>query len=268
MNNQNIAVIEDNQSVVATRQNAASPEQLMTAIITMSNQPTFDADAMVKMTEIYKNMQDREAQKSFASDLAALQGEMPHVEKKRKAQGVSFSFRNVDDIMFHANPLLQKYGFSLKHSQSISNGFTTVTTTLSHRDGHKEETSITLPNDSTNKSKDAIKASLSTYTFGQKRNLESFLNISGVDETSSAPIASSQITAEQAAQVKGIIKQIDDLAQQGYGRVVDMNKLLEVIGASSVDEMLSGKFPQTLRMLKTRLQQAETEAKGDQNAPF
>ena len=109
-----------------------------------------------------------------------------------------------------------------------------MTGILSHRDGHREETTLTLPYDSSG-SKNSVQAAGSSYSYGRRYATLMLLNISSrapqdMDDDGRAAGRGVEIDSEDAAYVRRLLIETAS----------DEAKFLERIRAPSVDEIKTG----------------------------
>ncbi|WP_377838738.1 ERF family protein [Bosea sp. UC22_33] len=143
-----------------------------TAIISMieraARDPAVDIDKMERLMLMQERAMERSARAAYAEALALLQPELPSVARNGRIVVTDKADRNKviqstayarwEDINDAIKPALAKHGFSLSFKVGMANdGKITVTGILTHREGHQEETTITLPHDSTG-SKNAVQA--------------------------------------------------------------------------------------------------------------
>lgn len=139
--------------------NALTPMEMLNGALERGS----DAETLGKLMDLQERWQDREAKSAYDSDMAAMQGELPVIEKKREGHG--WKYADWGDIKRQINPVLTKYGFAVTHRTEARENDLIVTAICSHRDGHREETSLPLPYD-TSGSKNATQARGSTVQYG------------------------------------------------------------------------------------------------------
>lgn len=163
--------------IANTDQSAA----LMSVIERVASDPGSDIAKLEKMLDMQERVLNRNAAQSFTADMAMMQGEMPRVFKL--ASGHNTTYARLEDINDTVRPVLQKFGFAVTFkTDQPSPKDVTITATLSHREGHKESSSLTLPCD-TSGSKNAVQAVGSTISYGKRYAMCALLNISTGDDT-------------------------------------------------------------------------------------
>lgn len=156
--------------------------------------PAVDIDKMERLMQMQERAIAREAKAAFDTAMSALQPDLPAIGERGKAlvQGqVRYTFALWEDINTAIKPVLMKHGFALTFRTDFANGIT-VTGVLSHRAGHREETSITLPTDASG-SKNAVQAVASSVSYGKRYTAGALLNLTSHGEDDDAYTATSEV---------------------------------------------------------------------------
>lgn len=122
-----------------------------------------DPETLGRLMDLQERWQNRSAKAAYDADMAAMQGDLPVIEKKRDGHG--WKYADWGDIKRQINSILQQYGFAVTHRTEVTEKELIVTAICSHREGHREETSLPLPYD-TSGSKNAVQARGSTVQYG------------------------------------------------------------------------------------------------------
>jgi hypothetical protein len=101
------------------------------------------------MLAMQKEILTREAEVAFAEDFAAAKAEFPRIVRDRKNTHTNSTDATIDAINEVVDPILAKHGFSCRFKVTQAAQEVTVICIVQHRLGHKEETQITLPLDTT-----------------------------------------------------------------------------------------------------------------------
>lgn len=177
--------------ITATQQH----ENAMISVIErVATDPNADIGKLEKMLDMQERVLNRNAAQSFAADMAAMQAEMPRVFKL--ASGHNTTYARLEDINDALRPTLQKFGFCVTfriNQQGLES--VTVTAVCSHKLGHSETASMTLPLDKSG-SKNAVQAIGSTVSYGKRYAMCALLNISTGDDTNGAELGRSQSKPE------------------------------------------------------------------------
>lgn len=93
-----------------------------------------------RLVALMERMEDKAAEKQFASAFVALQSEMPSVQATKavpdKYGNIKYHFAPYEEIMAQIKPLLQKHGFTVTFSMGFSEGRVIQECTLQHIGGH------------------------------------------------------------------------------------------------------------------------------------
>jgi hypothetical protein len=169
---------------------------MLSVIERAARDPNVDIDKMERLMQMHERMQARQAKAEFDADMAELQPELPAIGERGKAMvngQVRYTFALWEDINTAIKPVLMRHGFALTFRTDFTNGIT-VTGVLSHRGGHREETSITLPSDKSG-SKNDVQAVASTVSYGKRYTAGALLNLTSHGEDDDAYAAAGDAAA-------------------------------------------------------------------------
>jgi hypothetical protein len=196
---------------------ALRPASETTAIISMieraARDPAVDIDKMERLMLMQERAMERNARAAYAEALALLQPELPSVarngritvtDKNNRDRVIqSTAYARWEDINDAIKPALAKHGFSLSFKVGMApDGKITVTGILMHREGHQEETTITLPHDATG-SKNAVQAVGSSTSYGKRYTAGMLLNLTshGEDDDGKGALQPATLTEEQVGEL-------------------------------------------------------------------
>lgn len=195
---------------------AASILQIITSA---ARDPTVNVDKIERLTALYRQMRADEAKAIFVEQLMAVQSAIPPIEKRGlitiHEKGKPRTDANLiqstpyalwDDINEIIKPILRDHDFTLSFRTGIAtDGKITVTGVLSHTAGHEEQTTITLPHDSSG-SKNAVQAVGSSTSYGKRYVASALLNLTFLDEDDDAEAGgTAHLTAEQITELQSLI---------------------------------------------------------------
>lgn len=169
------------QVVEAKSQGLVETTALISVIERIALSPDADIAKLEKMLDMQERVLDRNAKQAFTSALAEMQVKLPRIEENGKGHN-SVKYALLEDINDKIRPILHDHGFAITFRVNHQEKGIHVTTVLSHRDGHSEETTIVLPAD-TSGSKNAVQAIGSTISYGKRYGICALLNISTGDDT-------------------------------------------------------------------------------------
>lgn len=196
------AVITESATILSVIQRAAAD-------------PQCDIEKMERLMAMHERMQSRNAETAFNAAMAEMQIELPSIAERGKTNNGKYA--TLEDINDVVKPIMQKHGFALSFRvEHVQNGIK-VTGVLMHRAGHREETTILLPSD-TSGSKNAVQAVGSSVSYGKRYVMNAMLNITtrGEDDDGNAAAPKRTVTAAQAAQLAGLLAKCSNRAQQAF----------------------------------------------------
>lgn len=167
---------------------ASESENVLAMISRAASDPSCDLDKMERLLVMHERMTARQCQAEFADAMAAMQSELPAIGERGNAAG-RYTYALWEDINQAIKPILQRHGFALTFRTDTANGVT-VTGVLTHRNGHREETSITLPADPSG-NKNAVQAVASSVSYGKRYTAGALLNLTSHGEDDDAFAATS-----------------------------------------------------------------------------
>lgn len=248
-----IAIAPQEQIPVATEMGA-----LIHIIERAARDPSVDIEKLQRLMDMQERIMVRNAKSAYAAALSAMQPELPVISRKGKievrkkdSQGdrtgavqQSTPYALWEDINEGIRPILAKHGFALSFRVGTAqDGKITVTGILSHRDGHSEETTITLQHDSTG-SKNAVQAVGSSVSYGKRYTAGALLNFTsrGEDDDGKAAGAPEAISEDQLADLVGLMESVG--ANKG--------KFLTFFQIGALAELPAKRFTEAVAMLNAR----------------
>ncbi len=203
----------------ATASLEAHPTADSTAIIQVIERaalnPDVDIDKMERLLQMQERVMDRQAMMAYSTAMAAMQTELPSIEEH--GQGNNGKYATLEDIVDTVRPILQKHGFAVSFRIQTQERGIQVTGVLTHKDGHREETSMLLPADMSG-NKNAVQAFGSSTSYGKRYVLSALLNITtrGQDDNGNAAGGVRLVTPFQAGQIQRLISQCPATTQEWF----------------------------------------------------
>jgi hypothetical protein len=142
-----------------------------------------DLDMMRAIIEMRDGEDRRAAAREFNIAFAKAQAEFPIIPKRGRGHN-NIQYARVEDILQAVQPILSKYGLSVRHASDTQGGVK-VTATLSHVSGHAEHDEFVASPD-TSGSKNAIQAIKSAITYARRSTLENLLGLASHGEDDDA----------------------------------------------------------------------------------
>ena len=212
-------------AVAETEEQAPQGSALIQMIERVSVMPNVNVDTLERLLAMQERILDRESRGAYVTALAEMQPRLPVIAENgtiivREKGGTkiiqSTSYALWEDINEAIRPLLHEFGFALSFRTGLGgDGRITVTGVLSHKDGHQEDTTITLPHDSTG-SKNAVQAVGSSTSYGKRYTAMALLNITSRGEDDDGEVGG-QLPSAYAAKQGPMGKRAAELANEIKG---------------------------------------------------
>jgi len=248
-------------AVAVTREEAPPPAAAMSeaaaifhVIERAAMNPAVDIEKMERLLQMQERVMARNAKAAYAEAFAAMQPELPIVDKRGR---IEIRAKNDDtkviqstpyalweDINEAIRPVMAQHGFGLSFRTGVaSDGKITVTGVLAHREGHSEETMMTLAHDSTG-SKNAVQAVGSSLSYGKRYTAGLLLNFTsrGEDDDGEAAEAEGTISEEQAANIRVIAEEVG----------ADIPKFCRFLKVESIPELPARRYQEALKALQAK----------------
>lgn len=226
----------------------------MSVIERASANPDFDADKLERMLAMYERIMARNAEMAFNAAFAEMQSEMPVITENgqiKVGHEVRSKYALFEDINDTVKPILKAHGFAITFKTKTAESGITVTAILMHKDGHREDTEMTLQAD-TSGSKNAVQGVGSSVSYAKRYGLTALLNITtrGEDDDGRAGGAKA-ITEDQVMELQATITEhkIDQKAFFTYMRV------------SNLTQIPAARFEDAKAALQKKVNAAKKEAK-------
>mgnify|MGYP001158983565 FL=1 len=197
----------------------SAPLQESTAIIQVIERaalnPQVDIDKMERLLQMQERVLDRQALMAYSAAMAAMQTELPSIAERGKTN--TGYYATLEDIVDTVRPIMKRHGFAVSFRIQTQERGIQVTGVLMHKDGHREETSMLLPAD-TSGSKNAVQAFGSSTSYGKRYVLCALLNITtrGQDDDGHAAVPVKRVTPFQAGQLKQLIAACPPTTQEWF----------------------------------------------------
>lgn len=230
---------------------ASDSAALIAVISRAASDPNVDIDKMERLMQMHERLTERNARSAFAAALAALQPELPVIERngmirvpaKDGKTGHDTPYALWEDINEAIRPCLAKHGFALSFRVKKEADRVEVTGVLSHREGHSEETMLSLPMDSTG-SKNNVQAIGSSTSYGKRYTAMALLNITtrGEDDDGKAAGAELAINDQQRGELDTLITATKS----------DEAKFLKFFNIEFLAELPAARFDEAKKLLEAK----------------
>lgn len=151
-----------------------------------------NVETVEKLMGLYERQNSLESRKAFSQAMAEAKAEMPKIVKNKKVDFSSkggrtrYSYENLENILNNIEPVLSKYGLSVRFKTFNDPGKPiSVTCILEHRDGHSEENTLVAPRDESG-TKNVLQSIGSTVTYLQRYTLKAALGVAAAEDDDGA----------------------------------------------------------------------------------
>ncbi|WP_181708777.1 ERF family protein [Chthonobacter rhizosphaerae] len=189
---------------------ASGAATLLNVIERAAVNPKADVHKLELLLQMQERVMALNAKAAFATALAKMQTELPVIPEHGAVRDifgvVQSTFARWEDINEAIKPVLARHGFALSFRTGQEGDRITVTGVLSHRDGHSEETTMSLPVDITG-NKTPIQAVGSSTSYGKRYTASALLNLvtRGEDDDGAGRGSSRPISDEQLRTLQGMV---------------------------------------------------------------
>lgn len=207
-----IAQRQENTAVA----NVGESATILQVIQRAAADPQCDIEKMERLMAMHERMQARNAEAEFSAAMAEMQCEIPSIAERGKGHG-TIRYATLEDINDVMKPIMQRYGFAISFKVEHHPGGINVTGILMHRAGHREQTTMLLPSD-TSGSKNAVQAVASSVSYGKRYVMCAMLNITtrGEDDDGYAAAPQATVTAPQATQLSALLAKCSEKAKTAF----------------------------------------------------
>lgn len=208
-----------------------------------------DIDKMERLMQMHERIRATGAKGAYAAALAQMQPELPTIRErgaiKNKGGGVQSTYALWEDVVTVITPILSRHGFALTFRTANLDKNVTVMGVLSHRDGHSEETSLTLPIDSSD-FRNLVQSIGSSVSYGKRYTAAALLNLrTGEVDDDGARGEQPRISETQVADLNALISEVG----------ADKAKLLTYLKCESLESILAVNYDTVVRTVEAKRRQ-------------
>lgn len=178
---------------------------LISMIERAASNPQVDIEKMERLLLMREKMAAQQAKTSYLAAFAQLQAELPAATRNGTGHNAK-KYARFEDVVAALRPHLHAHGFSLSHRVDTTGNIIRVTGILGHRDGHTEQTEMTLPPD-TSGGKTAVHAMASAISYGKRYVTLTLTGIATEDDDDGRKAGEGNAKPDTLAEIKTLIEQ-------------------------------------------------------------
>lgn len=108
------------------------------------------AETLEKLMGIRRELNAEQSKRAFDAALAAMQAEMPVIEKRKFGAKNAYKYAPLDDIVSQVQPLLHRHGFSFTVTSEVEKDWVKAICKVTHSGGHSDSSEFKCPVDGRN----------------------------------------------------------------------------------------------------------------------
>jgi hypothetical protein len=194
-------------------QNEGAPGTLLANLMSLARDPTIRPEVVAAFIGMQERLEDREAERAFNQAFVAMQTRLPRITRdgslkypvnKNQPDGPQkeiSKYAKWETIDLAIRPILTEHGFALSFTtapRAGDGGGLLVTAILRHAAGHRQETSIPVPLD-TSGGKNNLQGYGSTLSYGKRYAATAALNLITEGEDDDGKLGGQRFVTEAQA---------------------------------------------------------------------
>ena len=215
-----------------------------------------DVAMIEKLMQLAEQYDRNVGRRAFDQAIAAAKAEIPSIRKNKTVDFTSakgrthYRHEDLAEIARTVDPILSKNGLSYRYRATQDARTVTVTCILSHKDGYNEETTLSAAADESG-NKNHIQAVGSAATYLQRYTLKMALGLAASEDNDGRLAETAEtINADQFFALQGLMERAE----------ADEPKLLQFLGAESLDTLNLKQFDTAMAALRKKIAQKGGEA--------
>lgn len=207
-------------------------------------------ETLERLMALQERYEAAQARKAFDEAVSAAKSEIGPIFKNKKVDfttqkgRTNYAYEDLAEVSRTVDPVLAKHGLSYRYRTSQEGGRLTVTCIMSHRLGHREETTLSASNDESG-NKNSIQSVGSTATYLQRYTLKLSLGLAATTDTDGVPPADSGMSID-AEKYQALVAMMEKTGS-------DENKLLQWLKADSLENLTVKQFDMAMAGMQKKV---------------
>lgn len=208
-----IAVVESAAMVQPTSaaMERHEPASMLDVIARAAADPTVNVDKLERLMAMQQGVLAEKRRIAFRAALTALEADLPQITKSGQVlhgNTLKHKFAKLEDIDNAIRPICKDHGFAFSFdSKPAPNNSIEFSCAMSHREGHSETRTITLPVD-TGPGRSAVQAVGSTTSYAKRYLLGMHLHLVTREEDDDGSGSRKMVTEEQAEKIRAALGEV------------------------------------------------------------
>ncbi len=191
-------------------------------------------ETLEKLMALQERFEASQARKAFDEAISAAKAQIGPIFKNKKVDFTSnkgrtnYAYEDLAEVSRTVDPVLAANGLSYRYRTSQDSGRLMVTCIMSHRMGHREETTLAASNDESG-NKNSIQAVGSAATYLQRYTLKLALGLAATVDNDAATPSDNSMSID-AEKYQALVAMMEKTGS-------DENKLLQWLKADSLENL-------------------------------
>lgn len=236
----------------AVPQTLPEPAQAMTPLLMIDRAISQGAnvETLEKLMALQERYEAAQARRDFDEAISAAKSAIGPIFKNKKVDfttqkgRTNYAYEDLAEVSRTVDPVLAQHGLSYRYRTSQEGGRLTVTCIMSHKRGHREETSLQASNDDSG-NKNSIQAVGSAATYLQRYTLKLALGLAATVDTD-GNVPDDDFKSIDAEKYQALVAMMEKTGS-------DENKLLQWLKADSLENLTVKQYEMAMAGLQKKV---------------
>lgn len=208
-----------------------------------------NTDLAGKIMDLQVRWEQNQASRDYDEAITAAKAEIPIIKKNKKV-GQLYKYEDLPEIARTIDEILSRHGLTYRWKTKTEKDLVTVTCVLSHRGGHKEETTLSCSPD-VGQNRNPVQGLGSALTYLQRYTLRAALGLAAsADDDARSVVNVQAITADEAQTLRDMIKAAGE-TEQRFLKLIAKTERIEDIESTRYDACVEAILAAKRRQMET-----------------